>query len=385
MFKFGATISDVDLNNVDDELFAALREAIYKYELVLFKGQHDLKPIEHFNFVKRFDPNAPDLHGHGTLETVRKTHKGAPTLLAAVRLPNFMEFNRVLISYPQVSTHMIPGAPGVRLVAAGYQGKDHYGLKDIEFRTSTILNTHANPPTQEEIDAGITRFGRWHIDFAGWELHAPLVTALRCVKLPVGPEQTLRWDDGTGREIKVKPGLTAFYSCEQQYAEFSPEEREMVDNSEVQYAAHPYQWISRCKQDSMGITIPQGQGLEMKPDERPQVDESKVQRLPMVWHNPVTGKGAFMVHAIIAEKLFIKKTKNSAVQVIDNVDEVRALLLGLMKRMVSPENVMVAPYEEGDVAVWNNRGMDHTFIEYPKSYGPRSMHQVNIAGSHPPS
>ena len=150
---------------MDDELFAALREAIYKYELVLFKGQHDLKPIEHFNFVKRFDPNAPDLHGHGTLETVRKTHKGAPTLLAAVRLPNFMEFNRVLISYPQVSTHMIPGAPGVRLVAAGYQGKDHYGLKDIEFRTSTILNTHANPPTQEEIDAGITRFGRWHIDF----------------------------------------------------------------------------------------------------------------------------------------------------------------------------------------------------------------------------
>jgi hypothetical protein len=30
-----------------------------------------------------------------------------------------------------VSTHVIPEASGVRLVAAGYQGKDHYGLKDI--------------------------------------------------------------------------------------------------------------------------------------------------------------------------------------------------------------------------------------------------------------
>jgi len=189
---------------------------------------------------------------------------------------------------------MIPGAPGVRLVGAGYQGADHFGLKDVDFKTSTILNTQVNPPTQDEIDAGITRFGRWHIDFAGYDIDPPLVTALRCINLPVGPEQTLRFDDGTGRQMKVKPGLTAFYSCEQQYAEFSPEEREMVDNSEVLYAAHPYQWISRCKQDSLGITIPQGQGLEMLPNERPEAEASKLKRLPMVWHNEVTGKGAFM-------------------------------------------------------------------------------------------
>lgn len=82
---------------------------------------------------------------------------------------------------------MIPGAPGVRLVATGFQGEDHYGLKSIDFKTSTILKTQVNSRTQEDIDTGVTRFGRWHIDIAGFDLEPPLVNALRAVHLPVGP------------------------------------------------------------------------------------------------------------------------------------------------------------------------------------------------------
>lgn len=223
--QFGASITGVDLNEVDDATFEQLRQAIYEHQLVIIRDQRALLPLKHFEFVHRFDPEAKPVHGHGTLDTVRKKWKGEPTLLAAV------------------STHVIPEAPGVRLVAAGYQGPDHYGLKDIHFRTSTVINTHADPPTKEDIDAGFTRFGRWHIDCAMYDMEPPTVTALRCLKLPRGPEQILRWDDGSGTEMKIKPGLTAFYSCEQLYEMLTPEERATADNSRVQYAPHPYQSV----------------------------------------------------------------------------------------------------------------------------------------------
>jgi hypothetical protein len=43
-----------------------------------------LKPANHFDFVHRFDPEAPAIHGHGTAATVTKKWKGKPTLLGAV-------------------------------------------------------------------------------------------------------------------------------------------------------------------------------------------------------------------------------------------------------------------------------------------------------------
>jgi alpha-ketoglutarate-dependent taurine dioxygenase len=141
----------------------------------------------------------------------------------------------------RLQVHVIPEAPGVRLVGAGYQGDDHYGLKEVDFRTSTIINTQADPPSQEDIDNGFTRFGRWHIDCVMYDMERPMVTALRCLKLPQGPEQTIRWDDGSNTEMKTKPGTTAFYSCQQLYASLSPEQRAIADNSRVQYAPHPFQ------------------------------------------------------------------------------------------------------------------------------------------------
>ena len=116
-----------------------------------------------------------------------------------------------------------------------------------------------------------------------------------------------------------------------------------------------YRWISGCKQDSLGMTIPQGQGREIPWDKMPPYEESKVKEYPMVWHNEVTGKPAFMVHAIIAQKLLLKNSPDAEVQVIDNVDQVRAWLYRISRRMIEPENILIAPYEEGDIAVWNNR------------------------------
>ena len=105
----------------------------------------------------------------------------------------------------------------------------------------------------------------------------------------------------------------------------------------------------------MGITIPQGQGKELAMDEMPPVDESKVKIYPMVWKNEVNGKPAFMVHNFIVQKIFVKTSPDSEERIIDDVDEVRAFLFPFSRKMLEPENILMAPYEEGDIAVWNNR------------------------------
>jgi xanthine dioxygenase len=121
-----------------------------------------------------------------------------------------------------------------------------------------------------------------HIDFPGYEREVPKVTALRCLNLPnQNLEQTIRWDDGSGMEMKTKPGRTAFYSCEQLYEMLTPEEKAIADNSYVTYAPFPYHWISKCKQDTIGITIPQGQGMEIPMNEMPEWEPEKVKKYPV--------------------------------------------------------------------------------------------------------
>lgn len=73
-----------------------------------------------------------------------------------------------------------------------------------------------------------------------YDLEPPRVTALRCLKLPKGPDQTIRWEDDSGTEMKTAPGLTAFYSCEQLYEMLTPDEKAFADNSRVAYSPHPY-------------------------------------------------------------------------------------------------------------------------------------------------
>jgi xanthine dioxygenase len=47
----------------------------------------------------------------------------------------------------------------------------------------------------------------------------------------------------------------------------------------------------------------------------------------------------------------------------------------MQRPFLTPENIVFSPYEEGDLAIWLNRSCRHTAMEYPKSYGPRIMHQ----------
>lgn len=63
--QFGAVVSGVDLNNLDEESFQILREAVYTHSVIVIKDQHNLVPAKQFELVHRFDPDANPSHGFG--------------------------------------------------------------------------------------------------------------------------------------------------------------------------------------------------------------------------------------------------------------------------------------------------------------------------------
>ncbi|KAH8598047.1 hypothetical protein B0O99DRAFT_615789 [Bisporella sp. PMI_857] len=356
----GATVMGVDLNILSDEDLEILREATHKYQLIIIKDQHDLDPVKHWEMISRLDPKAPKIHGHGSVQEFQKT--------------GGMLSKRVV--------HGIPAAPNVRLIGKGFQGEDHYGIKNHTALGGASLDYHRYPPSEESFNQGNTQFQRWHIDAPLYDREPPRFTALRCIKSPVGPELTINWDDGSGMSMKTKPGQTAFVSNTQLYSLLTEEEQAMADNSWVEYAPFPYLYIENCKGRANGLGL-ETEGLEHKLEELPEWDPKKIKTYPMVWITP-NGEKALQVHTICVRKMFLRATPTSEVKVVDDVNEIRKLLIGWQERIIKPEYVLMAPVDEGDVQMWDNWSVFHSAVDYPDHYGPRTMHQANLAASSGP-
>jgi hypothetical protein len=95
------------------------------------------------------------------------------------------------------------------------------------------------------------------------------------VKLPKGPDLTIEWADGSDLRMKTPPGRTAFFSTSQLYGLLSPEEKQLVDHSWVEYAPYPYKWIERCKGNSNGLGLAEG-GERLTMDELGEYDPASV-------------------------------------------------------------------------------------------------------------
>lgn len=327
--------------------------------MVVVKGQKELHPQKQWDLVTRFDPTAQQVHSHGDM----KTFNANGGLLARGRY-----------------VEAVPGVENIRIVGKGYQGKDHYGLKDLTISKDRLHAWHSTKVDEDDFNAGHTRFQRWHIDAPLYDRDPAWFTTLRCIKRPTAPALTVHWDDGSGLTKDVNPGLTAFFSNVQTYNMLTPEEKAYADNSWVEYAPHPYTWLggAECNPNGLGIS---GSGKELPLDKLPPYEESKVKRYPMVWINPVTGEKAFMVHAICVRRIFLRKSQDEEAECIEDLDKVRAWLRPIQSRALKPEYVMVPDLEEGDIVMWANYQMFHTAIDYPDALGPRTMHQANIGAS----
>ena len=127
----------------------------------------------------------------------------------------------------------------------------------------------------------MTRFYRWHIDAALYDLNPPKVTTLYGLSIPQGSKQVCRYDDGTGDELEVPLGTTAFVSGRTMFDILPADLKSLAVRSRVKYAPHPYTWMSPSHAMPTGLGI-EVEGLELPSDDLPPWEESKIKTLPIV-------------------------------------------------------------------------------------------------------
>ncbi|KAK4502666.1 hypothetical protein PRZ48_006092 [Zasmidium cellare] len=368
--QIGAHITGIDLNDVDETSFATLRHAVYTHNVVIVKHQDNLLPSKQFELIKRFDPGATPKHGFGNGEKLK-------------------ELGNALGKNPFYS---IPGSGGVTLVGNGYQGHDHHGLKDVVLNGMSHVDYHADPPSPDEMDRGYARFNTFHFDGIIYGSHPSRVTTFRCVRLPKGPDVTIQWDDGNGQQaMACPPGSTAFISGAQLYDLMSDEEKRIADNSYWEPAPYPFAWYGSRKFRQSGLGLVSG-GEVLPLDKLPTWTPDKIYRYPMVWVNPVTGEKSFQIMAEVVRKVYFKSGPREPERIVEDLEEIRLWLNKILDRVAKPEYVFVPRTEEGDMVIWNNwvsiglpntfaklsthhllQGVVHSAIEYPESYGPRTV------------
>ena len=177
----------------------------------------------------------------------------------------------------------IPDVPQVQLIGNGIV-HDHWGLESAALKHPSHRTFHKTSVSPEDEAAhGATRFNRWHMDAALYELHPPRVTTLYAVRVPQGPQQVCRYDDGTGDELPVPLGTTAFVSGKTMFDLLPPELQSLAVRARVRYAPHPYVWMAPATAHSTGLAIEcEGKELPLDSDQLPPWSEDKIQVYPMV-------------------------------------------------------------------------------------------------------
>ena len=310
-----------------------------------------MSPKAQYELTQRFDPAAAGSYGHGkTLDAKRS------------------------VLHPDLKT--IPHQPQVQVIGNGsipsYEGLENFTLKHPHHKTfhETAIS--------EDDDLDFTRFYRWHIDAALYGLAPPVATTLLAVKVPGGRSQTVRYDDGTGDELTVPLGTTAFVNGETMYNLLSEADKEFVRSTKVEYAAHPYIWMSTAKSRPTGLGLV-SQGKELTDHDLPPIDEKQIQILPMCWKNPVTGKLALQIHPSAVRRLHLGDGR-----VIDDLETVRDIVYRLQRPGIAPAQVYPHDWEEGDLVIFHNRGVLHSVVGAFAPDEVRLFRQCNIAGSQLP-
>ncbi|EOD43777.1 putative alpha-ketoglutarate dependent xanthine dioxygenase protein [Neofusicoccum parvum UCRNP2] len=348
---FGAVITGLDVENMSDEDFAFVHDALYRNSVVVIKSSPQLLPKAQYELTRRFDPDVTT-YGHGkTLDAKRS------------------------VLHPDLKT--IPHQPQVQVIGNGFV-REYEGLKDIQLRHPHHRKFHkTHVPDAEDLDC--TRFFRWHIDAALYALNPPRVTSLLAVRVPRGRRQTCRYDDGSGDELDVPLGTTAFVSGYRMFALLSPADQELARTSRVEYAPHPYIWMSPAASRPTGLGMI-SEGKELPDAELPPVEQDKIMVLPMCWKNPVTGQLALQIHPSAVRKIHLKDGR-----VIEDLDEVRELVYRLQRPAIAPQYVYPHDWEEGDLVLFNNQGVIHSVVGAFAEDEVRLFRQCNLAASTRPA
>lgn len=339
----------VSIGNLLDTDFEVIRSALFHHQVVVFKNQGHVSPKAQFELTRRFDPSASSSYGHGKTVDAKRS-----------------------ILHPDLKT--IPHQPQVQVIGNGFVA-DYEGLKDIRLRHPHHRTFHATAiPAADDLD--FTRFYRWHIDAALYgPLAPPIVTTLLAVRVPSGRTQVCRYDDGTSDTLPVPLGTTAFTSGYTSYTALSPADRAFARSTLVEYAPHPYIWMSSAKSRSDGLGM-ESAGLEIPLASLPPVDEADIQILPMCWRCPVTGQLALQIHPSAVRRLHLADGR-----VVEDLAEVREICHRLQRPGIAPARVYAHDWEEGDLVLFHNRGVLHSVVGAFAEDEVRLFRQCNVAAS----
>ncbi|KAJ2917854.1 hypothetical protein MD484_g2551, partial [Candolleomyces efflorescens] len=350
----------------DPEAFRNVEDAIYRHGIILFRDV-ELTPEEQYNIVKAFDTSAKQ-YGHGNdHEKATKT---------------------VLHSY----LNAIPRVPQVQVIGHGTV-RDHEGLEELKLKHGHHRTFHETliPPEDEE-KFGATRFFRWHMDAALYNFEPPKVTALYGIRVPQGPEQVVWYGDGSGDELPVPLGTTAFISGKVTFDILPDEWKSFAVRARARYAPHPFEWIRNAKAVSTGLGIV-SEGLEKPFTELSSWEEEKRKTYPFLWKNPVTGDLHFQVHPMTITDIYVDPLPSTTTERkgrypegghITDLKEIRAILQEMQRPGIAPELVYPHPWKENDLALFHNRGLMHSVVGLFQEDQIRLFHQCNLASSDSP-
>ncbi|KAK5047599.1 hypothetical protein LTR84_006696 [Exophiala bonariae] len=303
---FGAEVYGIDLNNLSDADFNFISDALHKYKVLIFKEQPKmLEPQSQYLLTANFDPE----------ETTGGFAHGAD--------PYLTSYNNVNI-YGIQSRPAIPVQPQVHILGRGEVPESHYQFPP-GFKIKGIDHHEFHLPphiSKEEREQGSSRFYQWHWDGALYNIPPPRVGCLLAVRTPRGPDVTVRWDDGTGTEMKIPPGATAYVAGSRALELLDDETRGLAYHSRIEYAPHAFKWMSTAHSARLGHIL-ETEGLELPRSKLPPVDRSKICIYPMVWTNPKTGEKSLQVHGQGAVKLYLKSSLEGEEKIIDDLKQVR--------------------------------------------------------------
>ncbi|KAF9055786.1 hypothetical protein BJ165DRAFT_1412243 [Panaeolus papilionaceus] len=365
--NFGREVKGVDPANTTPEQFNEIKEALYKHGALLFRGAK-VSPAAQYAFTKAFDPQS-ESYGHGNNKT-GETKKS--------------------ILHPDLKT--IPSVPQVQLIGNGMV-YNHEGLAEARLKHPSHTTFHKTVVSPEDEAKGVTRFYRWHIDAALYDLNPPKVTTLYGITVPQGQRQVVRYDDGTGDELEVPLGTTAFVSGKVMFDILPKDLKSLAVRSRVKYAPHPYVWMAPAHALPTGLGI-ESEGLELPLEELPPWEESKLKILPVLWKNPGTGELHFQVHPCGAKELIVEPLPEGADREgalypdgahITDLKTVRELLYKMQRPAIAPKLVYPHDWKEDDFFLFHNRGVLHTVVGAFKPDQVRAFHQCNLAASDEPA
>ncbi|CEP63477.1 TauD/TfdA dioxygenase family protein LALA0_S08e03378g [Lachancea lanzarotensis] len=356
----GATITlpegCTDPSKLSKEDFDILYKALLENLVIVIPGMEELTPESQWKLTTRFDPTCDQTgksYGHGK---------------------EFRHDKSVL----RKDGTSIPDQPQVQVLGQGHWPAGHYGMGEIDLRHPTHFDFHKSPLSDEQAyEQDHTRFYRWHIDSALYDLSPPVATTLLGIHVPPhSRKQKIVYEDNND-VLEVTQGATAFVSGAKAFELLTPEDQERALKTIVEYAPHPYIFISPARATSDGLTMV-SEGKETPLDELPPWEDSKIKRLPLVWTNPVTKKHHLQVHGCCINKLLLPDGSNL------ELEDARKEVYRLMRPAIAPENVYAHTWNKGDLAIFFNRGVWHSVTGQFKPGERRLMHQCNIASGADP-